>query len=155
MVTRLLNTTIQLGLCVRSKSRLAKVGMDTLGSSVHRRRSENKNRRSPLITRKSRSSGFAYNPNVCVWVRSTPRWWPYRRPWPILGRPTSVSRPESDHSGSVHWPPWPGWAQGCATTQKSRGSALEFEKSTADCVTQPTGSSHPKTHTQHTASVAQ
>ena len=39
MVTRLLKTTIQFGFCVRSSSRLARVGMDTLGSSVQRSKS--------------------------------------------------------------------------------------------------------------------
>ena len=39
MLTRLLKTTIQFWFCVRSKSRLARVGIDTLGSSVQRRRS--------------------------------------------------------------------------------------------------------------------
>ena len=40
MVTKLLKTTIQFGLCALSISRFASVGIDTFGSSVQCKRSE-------------------------------------------------------------------------------------------------------------------
>ena len=95
IVMRLLYTTTQLGLRVRSIRRLARVGIETLGSFVHWSKSE-----SMMISLylTCLASLGTYSQDVSSSVRWSPQWLPCTPPWPGPDLPDCVAPP-----GSCHW----------------------------------------------------